>query len=746
MRFKKKSLTAAVILLIATGAGLLLSRCGTEKEKSNPEPVAAATYVGDVSCKGCHGEEHKDWSASHHFMAMLPANDTTVLGNFDNVTLKADGVTSRFFKRDGKFIINTQGEDGLNHDYEVKFTFGFTPLQQYLIEFPGGRMQVPRVSWDTKKKQWYHQYAGSNIPAHDWLHWTGNSQNWNTMCASCHSTNLQKGYDPITETYHTTYNVINVSCESCHGPGSRHIEFINSSEYVKGQHPATGLLALGKGASQNDIVNTCGLCHSRKTDITGAVLPGSEFLDDFLPQTPTTEFFHADGLMDGEVYNYTSFMQSLMHRRGVKCTDCHNPHSGKLLKEGNLMCGSCHVPAKYDVPEHTFHKSGTAAAECKNCHMYSQEYMGNDLRHDHSFRVPRPDLSVKYGTPNACNSCHQEKNAQWAAAAIVKWYGPTRNYHFSDDLVPGSRLDEKSFSHLQRLLNDTTVPGIIKATSAEYLGSILTPESLQSLLQCLQHPDPHVRYRALRSLEGFDPDSWSAQAAPLLKDPVRAVRIAAADLFIGIPQEQVPATASASLMQPQQELERYTLYQTDFAVGNSLAGDYYTKTRDYATAEKYYRKAIRMDSMMNYARLNLSAVLSSQGKNTEALKTLNEAVLVDPRNDRAFYNRALLLAEMNDLPGAMRDFEQAIDLKTTNTRVYYNYGILLQQAGNPAKAEKVLLQGIRLEPDHGDLNYALAVYYLRSGKQDLAQERIAVLRKYHSMNPGYAELLRRSAE
>jgi tetratricopeptide (TPR) repeat protein len=741
MRFRKKSLTAAIILLMATGGGLLLSRCGTENKNSSKETVAAADYVGDISCKGCHADEHKEWSASHHFMAMLPAHDTTVLGNFDNVSLTADGVTSRFFKRDGKFIINTEGEDGTNHDYEVKFTFGFTPLQQYLIEFPGGRMQVPRVSWDTKKKQWYHQYAGSKIPAHDWLHWTGNSQNWNTMCASCHSTNLQKNYNTDTETYQTTYNVINVSCESCHGPGSRHVEFVNSSDYVKGQPVPKGLFAMGKGASQNEIVNTCALCHSRKSDITGAVLPGKEFLDDFIPQTATTEFFHADGLMDDEVYNYTSFLQSLMHRRGVKCTDCHNPHSGNLLKEGNLMCGNCHVPAQYDVPEHTFHKSGTAAAECKNCHMYSQQYMGNDLRHDHSFRVPRPDLSAKYGTPNACNGCHTEKTAQWAADAVVKWYGPTRKHHFSDDLVPGSRLDEKSFSHLQRLLNDTAVPGIIRATSAEYLGSILTPQSLESLLICLKDPDPHVRYRTVRSLEGFDPASWNTHAAPLLNDPVRAVRIAVADLFVGLPQNMIPESAMPVLESPRKELEKFILYQSDFSVGNLMAGDYYTKTREYAVAEKYYRKALRMDSLMNYARLNLSAVQSSQGKNNDALKTLNDAIIVDPRNDRAYYNKALLLAEMNDVTGAFENFAKAIALQTSNPRVYYNYGILLQQSEEPELAEKIFKKGISLDSLNGDLNYALAVLYLNSGKAEKADGPIEILRKYHNANPDFAALL-----
>jgi tetratricopeptide (TPR) repeat protein len=722
--------------------GVVLQNCNPESER---ESLAQTTsnYVGDASCASCHSKEHSEWRSSHHFMAMLPANDTTVAGDFNDATLTADGITSRFFRRDGKFFINTQGEDGQNRDYEVKYTFGFTPLQQYLVEFPGGRMQVPRVSWDVKQKKWYHQYAGQDIPAHDWLHWTGNAQNWNTMCASCHSTNLVKGYDWQNDAYHTTYNSINVSCESCHGPGSGHIAYINGEDYKKGVKTAGALLASAKNQPQNEQLNTCGLCHARKTDITGAVMPGHEFLDDFIPQTPATEWFHADGQMDEEVYTYSSFLQSKMFRRGVKCGDCHNPHSGKLVLNGNLMCNKCHESSKYDTPVHHFHMENTASAECKSCHMYAKEYMGNDLRHDHSFRVPRPDLSAKYGTPNTCNSCHNDKSAKWAANAIVKWYGPVRQYHFAEDLVPGSRMDDKSFAHLQKLLNDTAVPGIIQAVSAEYLGGIRTQQSLTALLECLSSRDAHVRYRALRSLSDFDPVSWIAQVTPLLSDPVRAVRIAAADLFSGLPAHMVPPNSRNALAGSKKELEQYLFYQTDFAVGNSMAGDYFTKTQDYVSAEKYYRRALKMDSVMNYARLNLSAVLSSQGKNQEALKALDDAVVVDQNNDRVWYNKALLLAEMNDLPGAMECFEKAIALNTSNPRVYYNYGLLLQQSGNESQAEKTFLKGIARDPLNGDLNYALAVLYLNTSRLMLARQPLNVLREYYPENPLYRELLQK---
>ncbi len=741
--FQNRKLIAVLIVLLAcTGSMLLLENCSTHQtEEKGVQNVLS--YMGDTSCKSCHATEHEAWKLSDHFKAMQLPDDSTVLGDFNNVSYNSDGVTSRFFKRDNNYFINTQGEDGLNHDYEVKYTFGYHPLQQYLVELPGGKLQVPRVSWDTKAKKWFHQYPGTTIPNHDWMHWSGNSQNWNTMCASCHSTNVVKNYNIEHDTYHTTFDAINVSCESCHGPASKHIAYIKSNKYKVDPNVMGSFLALGKSANQKEIINTCGLCHSRKADITGAVLPGKEFMDDFIPQIPDTELFHADGQMKGEVYNYSSFLESKMYRRNVSCTNCHNPHSGNLVKPGNLVCGQCHEAKKFDVPEHTFHKAGSEASECKSCHMYSKEYMVNDLRHDHSFRVPRPDLTVKYGTPNTCNGCHKDKSAQWAVTSIEKNYGATRKYHFAEDLIPGSKMDANSFRHLQKLLQDTAVGFIVKATAAEYVGKLNTAESLHELLNCLSKKDALVRYQALRSLEHFQFSSWISQVAELLNDSVRAVRIAAANLMISIPTNQIPPAALPSLFKAKSELERFTLYQTDFAQGNVGAGDYYSKIRDYYKAEMFYKKALEMDGMLNYARLNMSAVLSAQGKNIEALKTLNEALIIDKSDNRIYYNMALLQVELNNIQGAVESFEEAVKLNSQNPRLYYNYGLLLNNENNFKRAEQIFLKGLQLDPINGDLNYALALLYVNNQKNDKATKPIQLLLKYYPNNPDYSTFLNR---
>src|SRR5664279_3370845 len=226
MHFRKNLTLLLTVILIIAGT-CIIQQCQPDKNKVEASTVVNA-FVGDQSCKSCHEPAFKAWSQSGHFKAMLPASDSSVSGDFNDRTLKADGISSHFFKKDGKFFINTEGEDGKYQDFEIKYTFGYYPLQQYLIEFPGGRMQATRASWDVKNKKWFYQFAGQKIPAHNWLHWTGNSANWNTMCASCHSTNLQKNYNTDSDSYHTTFSVLNVSCESCHGAGKLHVDYVNS--------------------------------------------------------------------------------------------------------------------------------------------------------------------------------------------------------------------------------------------------------------------------------------------------------------------------------------------------------------------------------------------------------------------------------------------------------------------------------------------------------------------------------------
>ena len=703
--------------------------------------VTDNAFVGPDACQSCHAKEYADWSTSDHFKAMMVANDSSVSGDFNNASLNSDGVYSKFFKRDEKFYINTEGDDGKNHDYEVKFTFGYYPLQQYLVEFPGGRMQVPRQSYNVVTKKWFHQYSGHKINHHDWMHWTKQSQNWNSMCANCHSTGLQRNYDEASDSYHTTYTHINVSCESCHGMGKNHIAYINTDEYKEGAKSKGSYLLLAKDQKSNVQLSACVQCHARRMEISSQPIASTEILDNYIPETPTTENYFPDGQFHNEDYEYGSFTQSKMYHRDVKCNNCHNPHSGKLKLEGNKLCLQCHQP-KYNSPEHYFHETNTAAAECISCHMPSRIYMGADTRRDHSMRIPRPDQSVKYNTPNACNQCHSNKTSQWSADAIIKWYGKERKYYYTDDLIPGSQLDENSFYHLNKLVHDTTVSEMIRATAINYMGEIVTEGSLSEIKYYLTDSSAMVRHQAVTSLANFPPERWAASVSPLLVDPVRAIRIAAANSLSGVPKQLIDNNRQTDYAAANNELLQFLHFQSDFATGNIMLADYYSRTGENSNAEKYYLRTLKIDSMANYARINLATIYNTEGKNGKAIEILNAAYKTDRENPRISYNLALIYVEVGNKEDALKYFDNAHRLKYGDPQLYYNYGLYLQQAGNSKKAQTMFSEGLKLFENSEKLTYGASYFYLQTGQKEKAFECIRKLQLLNPSNPNYRELFK----
>ena len=719
--------------------GFCIIGCNPEQKHTKTTSKRAATYTGSKSCASCHEEAYADWLQSDHYKAMLPATDSTVLGDFNDVTFTANGVTSRFFKNEGSFFINTEGEDGLNHDFKVDYVFGHYPLQQYLISFPGGRMQATRASWDSRENKWFNQYAGDKIHHSDWLHWTGNGQNWNTMCASCHSTNLKKNYTVDSDTYHTTWSEVNVGCESCHGPGSEHVSFMGTENYKRGATiPNSGLLYT-KTTTNTQEVNSCAPCHARKTDVSPFLKHSQELLDDLIPQLIEDEFYFADGQIKEEDYVYGSFAQSKMYHNDVRCSNCHNPHSGKRIAEGNTLCMTCHEP-RYNTPEHHFHKMDSEGAECIKCHMPVRTYMGNDHRRDHSFRVPRPDQSVVYGTPNTCNQCHDDKSTKWAAKAVANWYGSERAYHFSDDLLPGSLQNAESEKHLIKLIADTAQPEIARATAVHYLGNLSSQTALNNILHALQDQKAMVRYHALRALQNFPPETWIHLAGAALKDNVRAVRIAAAHLFHQLPADAIPEQFLYAYKQADAENLDYLNYQTDFAVGNVLLADYYVQENNNERAAFYYKRGLAKDSLMNYARLNLAAALNMSGKNQEALTVLYNAQQLDHENGRINYSLALLWAELERIDSAAVNFEKALLKKYNLPGVYYNYSLLLLQEREYVKAEKLLTTANEIHPQNSRLLYASCFLYLQTNQPVKARKFGLLLKQLEPNNPEYASL------
>jgi tetratricopeptide (TPR) repeat protein/ssDNA-binding Zn-finger/Zn-ribbon topoisomerase 1 len=676
-------------------------------------------YLGAKTCAECHSEAHEKWSDSHHFHAMEIPSEKTVRADFNGSTFENYGITTKFFRDGGKYMVKTENQKGEMEAFEVAYTFGWEPLQQYLIKFPDGRMQVLPTCWDVEKKEWYHLYPNERIAPDDPLFWTRSMQNWDHMCADCHSTNLRKVFEPSSQTFATVYSEMNVACESCHGPGRKHVEFARTGKNWNSL-PDFGLADVN--STNLAQVESCAKCHARRGFVHPGHHAGSSFLDHFLPevvqpwapdmQVPT---YHVDGQIDDEVYVYGSFVQSKMFHKGVKCVDCHDPHTVRVHAQGNQLCARCHSPKPenptiYDSPVHHFHQPGSKGAQCVECHMPEKTYMGIDARRDHSIRIPRPDLSVKFGMPNACNRCHADKDAQWAADAIVARKGPdrpkeARHPEAFHAFRTGKPEAEKLLLEAAR---DPEAPAFTRAGALLALRRFLSETSFAEARRNLDANDSVVRVAAVSKLEDLPDTEVHKALLPVLSDPVLSVRTEAARILSRLSESVFGESELELFRKSFDELKQRYLCNLDRPEAHLSLGilaEDQNKTQD---AKRHYRQAIERESTFVPARMNLAMLLSREKKNTEAEKLLREAVRLQPTWGQAHYSLGLLLAEdPRRLPEAIRSLERASGYWADNPRIPYNLGIAYWQSENFDQAIKALMQAINMQPDNPEFVQSL---------------------------------------
>jgi predicted CXXCH cytochrome family protein len=683
-----------------------------------------AHYVGGQKCVACHEKEYDLWLSSDHDRAMDLATVTTVVGDFDNQSMTYQGVTSRMFRRDGDFFVHTEGPDGKLHDYRIKYTFGVRPLQQYMVELPDGRVQVLRISWDTQRQQWIYvpppDVTDQKIPPGDPLHWTGVAQNWNHTCAECHSTDLQKNYDAASNTFHTTFSDIDVHCEACHGPGSLHVELAEARSLFWDRRLGYGLVKL-KGADPTPQIESCGMCHSRRGVVFPGFRPGDALMDYYDPSLLDETLYYADGQILDEVYVYGSFLQSRMYHEGIRCSDCHDPHSLQLKFQGNRLCSQCHQAGKYDAPAHHHHAIGSVGALCVECHMPEATYMAVDPRRDHSLRIPRPDLTVSIGTPNVCNRCHTkpEETPQWAAAKVDEWYGTHRLHdpHYGVALAGGRRGTPAAERPLLRLLRLSDTPAIVKATAISLLAGYPTRQSAAALDRALTHAHPLVRTAAVRSVLPRPPGQLLKLLAPLLNDPVRTVRTAAAVRLAQVPQPLFSQHQRSAFDKAIAEYRTGQLASADRAATHLNLGNLDQNLGQFKQAAAEFRTAIRLEPYLTGARSNLAALLEGRDGDSAEIKRLREAEL------------ELLTRDARLLPD--------------NALVHYRLGLMRYLLGDPAKAQEALESACRLDGDSFDFRMMLTLLYEKRGLRRRALDSVAQLLKLRPGDPAAQQILQR---
>ncbi len=749
---------ALALILLSAPAYLLKNYMGGKGEN---EENSKARFVGSKSCLECHKREYDDWLKSDHYMAMAPAADSTVLGDFNNSTFTYKGFTSKFYKKDGKFFVHTQGVDKKPGDFEISYTFGVRPLQQYLIPFDRGRYQCLPIPWDSDKMRWYHLaqsvYNDEDLAADDWLYWTNGGQNWNGMCAECHSTNLKKNYDLKKESYHTTWSDINVGCESCHGPASKHIDWARLPEMARPQLQNSGLLVETMPEHTEDYIKQCARCHARRSYFGNFKHTSDDLLDYMIPQLLVEPYYHPDGQILEEDYVYASFTQSKMYDNDVKCSDCHNVHSGKLVKEGNDLCLQCHRADQYDSAAHHFHKKKGEkgqplvldhgkkivdvgeGAQCINCHMPAQYYMGIDARNDHSIRIPRPDLTVKINTPNACNQCHSDKSPQWALDYVRKWYGESfeKRPHYGTVFAAAQQGKAEAEEGLIKIVKDEVFLPIVRATAVSLLSRYPSTESLRTITWALHSPESIIRHTAVQSFPEYDSQSFIKELSPLLFDPIRAVRMTTAMRLNVIPKNELLSKYRKAFEKGLNEYRLAMEYTGDFQTSRHNLGNMYANLGDMKKAEENYLAAIKIDNRFLPPKVNLAMIYNREGKNDKAMALFSDIIKTNPEFGDAYYYYGLLLAEQKEYDKAADMLTKAAQIFPERSRIFYNLGLIRQYQKRPTEAEQALLQAVKLEPQNGDNLYALVDFYLKNNQIDKAEKYALQLQK---LAPGNADI------
>ncbi len=654
--------------------------------------ASAAEYVGVEVCSSCHQQQTLKWQQSHHAKSMLQANQQHVLAPFAGEEFIQGDTYAKFFQKEGQYFVKTRDGSGELLEFEVAHTFGFYPLQQYLLVTNKGRQQAFDIAWDTRPEEqggqrWFHLQPEENPqPGHPFF-WQGAYQNWNSRCAACHSTNLMVGFNEENTSYSTTFSDINVACESCHGPGSEHVTRAKNNDFKMGSglfntQPASSFvyqqdkpIAQPQSVSDQSEIDMCGGCHSRR-GVIGEIVPGSAYHDVYQIQALEPSLYFANGQIKDEVFVLGSFLQSKMYQQGVRCSHCHDPHSGKTLLEGDGLCAQCHNPQTFAGPQHSKHEP--EQAQCIDCHMSQRLYMGVDNRRDHGFHLPTSALADE---PNACASCHAE--ADMVNQALQEW--PSKQKHWSADLHRAQLGDARAVRYLTQWLQSETTPAIVKASMLQQLAANPSRMSVQLAQQQLSASDPLLRATAVEHLQPVPPEQRWSMLKSLLSETSLRVKLALARVTVDIlPMLEGDERAKVQALQ---DMYRQSLMQGNDMPGAQLGlAELALRGGDVELAQARFEKALGIDPTFVSGLLNYADFKRQLGDEDAAMALLQRALVIAPDSADVNFSIGLSFVRQKLYKQALPYLKTAATLETASAHYAYVYAVALDNDGQLAAA------------------------------------------------------------
>ncbi len=701
-------------------------------EKATGVPAPAEQFAGSAACADCHAEIFREWQGSHHAQAQRLLKPDLDREAFDPPrSIHHGSQDSKAQLRDGRYILTTTGRDGQLHDYEPSGAFGVFPLWQYLIAQQGGRIQVTELAYDPAKKEWFDVYGQEDRQPWEWGHWSNRAMNWNSMCAVCHTTAFEKNYNSAADSFSSSFRELGVGCEQCHGRMKSHVDW-QTKNRGGSRDPTT------KPVDPQQQFSNCASCHSRRSDLTGQFHTGEDFFDHYdLVLPDLTDTFYPDGQIRDEDFEAGPFSLSYMHGQGIRCIDCHSPHTGKVNAQDNSLCLRCHQQAVtnkivIDPPKHTHHAAGSRGSFCVDCHMPQTAYMQRHWRRDHGMRIPDPLLTKEHGIPNACTRCHAEKGVDWALEHVNEWYG--------ERMARPSRRRAQLLARLKKG-DATAAPGLLdvlreeknptwRAVCAKFLAPAIDAEGsdavVSALVNLLNDSSPLVQAAAIETLEPLA-TTLADKLRPKLNHATRLVRIRAAWAL----RSELPADSRA-----RQDLIASMRVNEDQPLGAFHWAQFLADTGEPEKAVPWYEKAIKWDPAVGAFRHAYAMTLDALGRPEDALIQAAKAAELEPREAIHAYALGLLFGELGRLAEARDALRAAVSRDSRQGRYWYNLALVESKSGDNAAAIESLSKAEQLEPRVADYPYVRATIYYALKQYDQAR---ATLKRVLEIDPHHQQ-------
>lgn len=716
------------------------------------DPAADARFVGSHQCVDCHGEIDTAWRQSDHHRAMLLPSESSVLGDFADVTVEFHGIKTRLFQADGRYRVATAGADGKPAEFDVAYTFGHFPVQQYLIDIGDGHLQALNVAWDSRSaeqggQRWYHLQPDEDITPDHPFFWTRHFQNANSRCIECHATDVKKNYDLESGAYATAWSEIGVGCESCHGPASRHLELAEANElsedrtgFARKAQPRLNWsylegadIASPSGTRDDSFIDTCGGCHSLRGSL-GDAEAGADYHDQYRLALLDRGLYFADGQINDEVFVLGSFLQSKMHLAGVTCGNCHDPHSGKTIADGNALCAQCHKPTVFDTAEHHHHPQGSSGAQCANCHMPERLYMGVDYRRDHSYSIPDPGLASAIGAPDACTICHTDQSQSWAAVRLADWGVKTKPNSWARFNAGLQRQDALLFRDYARNRKPAANAPIRQATLLSRLAAFPSQLAVETAAEKLASDDPLIRRAAVNALQSLPLEGRWQLLQPLMRDPVRAIRLDVANALADtLPRLQ--GDDAQRLGDLIDEYREYLDFIADTPAGQLNIGNLEWRLGYSILAERAYLRALEIEPGFVPALLNLADLYRSMGTDGEARPLLERALETAPNSADANHAYGLLLVRSGQQDEALEYFRAAVEQDSAGPNHIYVYAVALDSSGDSDAAIRLIEEASQRWSNNLDLYFLQVSLMDKIGKTENIQRYLSLLARVASDNP-----------